>query len=111
MKTELDYQELGMRIKKCRKTCGLTQEYLGELCSLSTSHIGHIERGTRIPSVDTLFRISSALNVSVDYLLSGSLSDSAYFDNIAAIIKGKNDKQIKAFLSAVKVLANNIDEL
>lgn len=111
MNTELDYQALGMRIKTSRKNCGLTQEYLGELCSLSTAHIGHIERGTRIPSVDTLFKISSALHVSMDYLLSDSFDDSAYFDNIAAIIKGKNDKQVKAFISAVKVLANNIDEL
>ena len=68
MERELDYVALGMRIRQARKENHVTQEQLGEICELSTAHIGHIERGTRIPSLDTLFRISQALHVSMDYL-------------------------------------------
>ena len=53
MEKELDYTALGIRIRQARKEHHVTQEQLGELCELSTAHIGHIERGTRIPSIDT----------------------------------------------------------
>lgn len=57
MNKNIDYTALGKRIKEKRIENGLTQEQLGELCELSAAHIGHIERGTRILSVDVLFRI------------------------------------------------------
>lgn len=58
MNKNIDYTALGKRIKNKRIEKGFTQEQLGELCELSAAHIGHIERGTRILSVDVLFRIS-----------------------------------------------------
>ena len=74
MEKEIDYVALGMRIRKARKDHHVTQEHLGEICELSTAHIGHIERGTRIPSLDTLFRISQALDVSIDHLIFDSVA-------------------------------------
>lgn len=106
---ELDYKALGARIKKARNAKYITQEQLGEMCSLSTAHIGHIERGTRIPSVDTLFRISSALDVSADYLLFDSADNRAMFSSIASALKGKDEQKIKSFMAAVRALADNID--
>ena len=61
MNKNIDYTALGKRIKNKRIEKGLTQEQLGELCELSAAHIGHIERGTRILSVDVLFRISPSV--------------------------------------------------
>ena len=55
MNKNIDYTALGKRIKNKRIEKGFTQEQLGELCELSAAHIGHIERGTRILSVDVLF--------------------------------------------------------
>ncbi len=69
MNKNIDYTALGKRIKNKRIEKGLTQEQLGELCELSAAHIGHIERGTRILSVDVLFRISQALDTSIDWLV------------------------------------------
>lgn len=54
MNKNIDYTALGKRIKEKRIEKGFTQEQLGELCELSAAHIGHIERGTRILSVDVL---------------------------------------------------------
>ena len=109
---ELNYKAIGARIKTARKNKGLTQEKLAEICSLSTAHIGHIERGTRIPSVDTLFKISEELSVSVDWLLFDSIENK---DNVLSAISrtlsGKNDPHTKAFISTVKALADNIDQL
>ena len=69
MNKNIDYTALGKRIKNKRIEKGFTQEQLGELCELSAAHIGHIERGTRILSVDVLFRISQALDTSIDWLV------------------------------------------
>lgn len=112
MENELDYVALGMRVRKAREIKGLTQEQLGEACSLSAAHIGHIERGTRVPSVETLFRISCALQVSTDTLLFDSVpTDENLLQHVSSMLKNKDRRKVQSFLSTVRTLANNIDEL
>lgn len=108
----LDYIALGQRIRQARKDKNITQEKLAEICGLSTAHIGHIERGSRIPSLDTLFRISSELEVSVDWLLFDSAENSNnVFAAVSKKLDGKNEAQVRTFLTTVKALADKIDEL
>ena len=64
----MDYVLLGKQIRKQRLALGLTQEQLAEAIGVSTSYVGHIERGTRKASIDTLVEISNAMNVSADFL-------------------------------------------
>lgn len=61
--------EMGDRIKRARKEKHMTQEQLAETCNISVSFLGHIERGSRIPSIETLCSLCRALDVSADYLL------------------------------------------
>lgn len=107
----IDYVMLGKRIKDRRNELKITQEQLGEICELSSAHIGHIERGTRVLSVDVLCRISSALNVSVDYLLFDSIDDNNLLKSISEIIKSSDKLKQKQFLNTIKVLADNIDKI
>lgn len=65
----MDFVSLGERVRIRRKEMKLTQERLAELVDLSQSLIGHVERGTRVPSVETLHRLCKALGVSADYLM------------------------------------------
>lgn len=111
MDKNIDYTALGKRIKEKRISQKLTQEQLGEMCELSAAHIGHIERGTRIMSVDVLFRIAQVLNVSVDYLLFDSVENNNIFNSIAPILKDTDKNKVKHFLNTVRILAENIDEL
>lgn len=112
MQEELDYVALGSRIRQARTANNMTQEQLGEACNLSTAHIGHIERGTRVPSLATLFKISTVLHVSVDSLLLDSFAtDENLFHAITTMLKGKDAKKIKTFLTTVRALAEKIDEL
>lgn len=62
------YKTLGYTIRKRRKFMGMTQEELSEKAEICTSFVGHIEKATRIPSVQTLYRIAGALGVSLDFL-------------------------------------------
>lgn len=111
MDKNIDYTALGKRIKNKRVENKLTQEQLGEMCELSAAHIGHIERGTRILSVDVLFRIAQVLNVSVDYLLFDSVENDNILSSIAPILKDSDKNKVNHFLNTVRVLAENIDEL
>ena len=111
MDKNIDYVALGKRIKNKRVENKLTQEQLGEMCGLSAAHIGHIERGTRILSVDVLFRIAQVLNVSVDYLLLTPLKTIIFLSSIAPILKDSDKNKVNNFLKTVRVLAENIDEL
>ncbi len=65
----MDYRILGQRIRARRRKAGLTQERLAELAGISTSFLGHVERGTRILSVETLLNLCRALNTTADDLL------------------------------------------
>ena len=65
----LDYEGIGRRVRQLRKARGLSQEQLAERMERSAAFVGHIERGTRVMSVDTLCRLSGALQCSADELL------------------------------------------
>ena len=69
----MDYEDLGKRIRKQRIYMKWTQEELAQAIGVSTSFVGHIERGTRKASLETLVLIANVMKVSVDYLLAGSL--------------------------------------
>ena len=75
----LDYQIIGKRIKERRKAMGMTQEQFAERTNRSTAFIGHIERGTRIMSLETFFEISRALDCSSDELLGLELKNISPF--------------------------------
>lgn len=47
----------------------MTQAELSKLSGISLSFLGHIERGTRKLSVDTLARLAGALGASFDQLI------------------------------------------
>lgn len=67
----LDYGKMGMRIRQVRKAKGWSQDELAKKCGISMSFLGHIERGTRIMSMETFVSICSALDAGADELLWG----------------------------------------
>lgn len=111
MYKDVDYYALGKRIRTARINKSLTQEQLAEICDLSAAHIGHIERGTRILSVDVLFRLANALEVSVDSLLFDSFDNiENIFTSLAQELKNKDNRKVHTFMIAVNALAEKIDE-
>ena len=111
MEQELDYTAIGDRIRRYRELSRMTQEQLSELCSLSTGYIGHLERGTRSPSFETLARISQILRVSLDDLVFGEAEISNNMIKILALtLEDKNPEKVKVFLKTVCALADKIDE-
>lgn len=63
------YLQVGKKIRLYRKARNFTQEELGEYLQIDQSYLGRIERGEVNITLDTLYKISSALRVSPAQLL------------------------------------------
>ena len=61
--------KIGLKIVLERTKRKLSQEKLAELSDLSKTALGAIERGTSSPSIDTLDRIASALEIELSELV------------------------------------------
>lgn len=72
---ELCLQEIGKRIIERRKKLNLTQEALAEKADVTTQFVSYAESGKRAMRPENLMKISAALNVSADYLLTGDIVD------------------------------------
>ena len=71
----MDYAKLGTRVRQQRLLNGLTQGQLAERVGVSNSFIGHIERGEKKASVETVVALCNAMDISPSVLLQDSLSD------------------------------------
>lgn len=71
-KANLNFKDIGTRIRLEREKLNLTREKFAEIIELSPFYIGQIERGDRKMSVETIVKIANTLHVSIDYLLNGS---------------------------------------
>lgn len=65
----MNLESIGKNIRKYRLMKKLRQEDLAEKADLSINYIGAIERGEKIPSLETLIVIINALGVSADMIL------------------------------------------
>jgi transcriptional regulator with XRE-family HTH domain len=54
-----------------RRRAGISQEELGFLAALHRTEIGQLERGFRIPRIDTLIKLAGALQLPPGDLLKG----------------------------------------
>ena len=66
---QLDPIIVGKVIAKYRVRKGLTQEVLSGLSDIGRTHLSAIERGERKPTLETLYRISLALEIKMSTLV------------------------------------------
>lgn len=72
---EFVMEEAGRRIAERRRKLGMTQEALAEKGNLTPQFVSYAEAGKRAMRPENLLRVSSALGVSADYLLTGVIVD------------------------------------
>ena len=69
----LNYESIGKKIRACRIRKHLRQEDLAEKTDLSVTYIGMVERGEKLPAMETFINILNALEVSADVILADVL--------------------------------------
>lgn len=104
---ELNYVEIGQRIKLKRKEKKLTQEKLSEIIDVSPSYISEIERGNSICSLATITNICNTLNTSLEYLVLGITPNNSN-QTFSEILKCIPEKNHKLFIDLCQNIANSL---
>lgn len=58
-------------LRRYRRRAGLSQEQVGVRADLHRTEIGLLERGARVPRIDTLVKLAVALDIDASELLNG----------------------------------------
>ena len=71
----MDTKAMGKRIQLAREEQILTQRQLAEMIGCTPQHISAIERGVKVPTLETFVDIAAVLKVPADVLLQDVLPD------------------------------------
>ncbi len=104
----INYKDLGRKIRETRKQRTMTQEMLAEQVGISASFLGHIERGSRVASLETLVALCNVLHVTPHYLLSASLN--TYDPYMPTGITAENRTRLSEFLRLAQDTLDNWNE-
>ncbi|HKI65813.1 MAG TPA: helix-turn-helix transcriptional regulator [Solirubrobacterales bacterium] len=61
----------GRNLARCREGADVSQEELGFRASIHRTEVSLLERGERMPRVDTALRIAGSLGISMEELVAG----------------------------------------
>lgn len=102
----MDGKAVGRRIKEAREKRHLTQEELAARIDISPTHVSVIERGTKIPRLDTFVAIANALEVSGDALLLDVVDHAAesQASDLPAALEGLPWEEKRRILKVVRTL-------
>ena len=102
----MDGKAVGRRIKEAREKRHLTQEELAARIDISPTHVSVIERGTKIPRLDTFVAIANALEVSGDALLLDVVDHAAesQASDLSAALEGLPWEETRRILKVVRTL-------
>ncbi len=95
---KLDYSLIGLRIRKCRKRLGYTQEKLAELADTSSQYISNIERAVSIPSTEVVMKLAIALDTTPDEFLVGAVrhqNEDESWRGVGDLLRGMDEKQLE----------------
>ena len=67
-RTELN-KKIGQNIRKYRLKIDISQENLAMSAGLYPAYLGRLERGEKCPTIDTLYKISCALGITINELI------------------------------------------
>lgn len=103
---ELDYIDIGKRIKAKRLRRGWGQDRLADFAELSYTHMSHVETGKTKVSLPSLVKIANALGATLDELVCDSLSgaDKTFEHELSEEIKDCSEEEIRVIVDTVKAL-------
>ncbi len=105
----MDYKTMGKNIAEIRSKNHLTQEQLAEKINVSTVFISQIETAVRKPSLETIYKLSIALNTTVDTLIGNDCLQTKY-DEISKLLSGKTKEEIDFVTGVIREICSNIKD-
>ncbi len=101
----IDYKLIGDRVKRARKSAGITQEVLAEKLNVSIGYISQVERGITKISLDLLGAISTVLCCDVaEFISESAVNSNDYMESeIINEIRRLDNKKRKYILEIIKM--------
>jgi len=104
----MDRIALGTAIRKARLAKGITQEQLAELVNITPTHEKHIESAHRLPSVEVLFSIAQALDLSLDNIVFPEQSvTSERVNEIQVMLNQCDERELHVLLDVARSLVGH----
>ena len=106
----MDKISIGLRLREARLKKGFTQKYLSYKSGIHINYISDIERGTKLPSMNTFIMIIEALDISADYVLRNDISSGRnyIFDEITERLKDITPSQRKCIVDIIDAYLRNL---
>lgn len=97
---------LGARIRARRTAKGWSQAELAEAAGVGANYVGILERGVKLPTLDTLVSLAKALGVSVADLLDDSRGvKDPWLDELVAVAASVPKGRRELVLAVLKAMA------
>jgi len=100
-------QLLGARIKELRKLRNFSQEELAEKVGIASKHLSRIEVGKSFPSLDTLEKLATALNLELkDFFEFSHLLNTRekLKENIVKLLNEADDEKLRLLMKIIKAI-------
>jgi transcriptional regulator with XRE-family HTH domain len=82
-----ELQHVGNYLHLARVNSQTTQEHLAKACGVDRSVINRIERGQKLPSLEQLIRLAKALQVSLNWFLTGKNRPGSELSDLAVELR------------------------
>ncbi len=105
----MNYTVMGKNIARIRNKNHLTQEQLAEKIDVSTVFISQIETAVRKPSLETIYKLSTALNTTIDTLI-GNTNLQTKYDEIAKLLNDKNSDELSFIIGILREICSNLQD-
>lgn len=109
MKNDINI-EIGKKLQNARKSCGFTQEQVGEKIGCAPRYIGQIETNQTKSSIPIIIKLCSLYGITLDYLYSDYLDlDSIPYDLSSIVGYFKLNDEHKAIIENTIVFLNRLE--
>lgn len=103
-------QILGQNIRRERISQNMTQEQLAEKAEISAVFLSQIENARKIPSLETIHKITSSLGMSMENAFKESYISAPKIDNrIIVLLKGKSEKEKRLLFDIMACISEKLD--
>ena len=107
----MDKETIGRRIREQRKKRQLTLEKFSDSVGIGMVYLGEIERGLKMPSMNTFIKIINELDISADILLRDEVNAAKPYvlNEITERMKDLTPLQLKMVADVFDAMLENID--
>jgi transcriptional regulator with XRE-family HTH domain len=104
----VDYDGIGLRIRRFRLSQGMTQEDLAEKAAITTGCVSRIERAVDHVTLQTLSQVAEALDVPMEQIISGLEGPISYLPEAEALLSDCSQRECQILLDIAEAAKKSL---